>query len=505
MLRDNKVFVPANIITVVLAVLLLIVLVLPIGVADNGDFDRVRSVANLEVQTNGTEPYFDYVHTRYTILGWKADTSIAAPANQSDTEIQEGPSPGIYITSHMLPVLLTVAISSLFGNVFDIRLLAALYSLLFLCGIHLLLSGITERFGTRCGWIAGILSVIIFGDLGYLAYFNSLYGEAASYTFLILAAGGFVNLFCSKKRKISVLILTILAAAMFVGSKQQNSISIVFLLALCVGLFFWFRDRIWRILTVTLSFTMVLSAMMTSIFVSEEIYQINIHQAVFIGLLDVSPDPASDLKALGLPEEMLALKGITYYETQTPYPPNSSYMQREFFDKISYGDIIRVYLTRPDRLWYAMMRTAEAAYKNLPEYLSNFTYAFSPQPQTSAHSYALYEQLREKLSLVPNPLVLTILIFAGLLVLWLWLFRKSRDKGDRMLLWFLAAMACIGVLQFGIPYIADGMGDIVKHLFLYNVAFDGLVFAVLTLFFTTLSGLIKKRIHQAQHRKRILP
>lgn len=461
-------------------ILLLIVICYPIGVANNGDFDRVTSSAALEYLTEGNDRYFYYVNECYRI-GLGAVFTAAEAAAQVDTAtqpaLQESILGGLYVTTHMILVWLTVFVSALFSGIYSIRLLAAVYGVLFIYALFLGVGGITKLYGKAAGWIAAAAAVFMFCDLGYLAYFNSFYGEAAAYVFLMLAAGAFIAMLAQDKPRPQQLVLFSAAVVMFTGSKQQNIPLMILFLCFFARLFYLYKDRLWRTITVAFSCIMVLISVVTMLLVSREIYQINIHQAVFFGILRLSDDPKADLKELGLPEELSVLAGHTYYEDDVKYPPKSEYMQREFFGRISYGKIIKYYLTHPGRLWQAMEKTSKSAYEIMPGYLGSFTKEAGLPAGTTAKPFALYDRLRKWMfTSNPFPIYVTILFYVFSVGAGLTAYLRRRSQKTRTLIEFLAVIAAMGVMQFAIPYLADGDGDLNKHLFLFNVAVDILLF-----------------------------
>ncbi len=476
----KKYFLPQAFAALAGGLLTLLVVCYPIGVANNGDFDRVIGPAGLSYLTEGAERYFHYVDEHYRINFSAAATVLASETQQSSTRLPDKISvfDNVYITTHVVWVWLTVAINALFSNTYNIRILSAFYGIVFIFALFLGIGGITKRYGRAAGWILSAAAVFMFCDISYLAYFNSFYGEAASYVFLMLAAGALLSLLAADKPRLWQLVAYWAGAVMLVGAKQQNAMLAVLFLGIAVRLFFLYKDKIWRRVTVIFSAVMVVVSVFTMVFVSHEIYRINIHQAVFFGILRLSDDPAKDLDALQLSRELTVLAGHTYYENDVVYPPDSEYLQREFFDKISYSKIMTYYLTHPARLWQAMEKTAKSAYEIMPGYLGSYVRAAGFPPGMTAEAFAPYDRLRQFVfARNPFPLVVTILAYLLAAVYAVVVYVRAKNKKTRALLEFLAAIAVMGALQFAMPYIADGDGDLNKHLFLFNVAADILIFS----------------------------
>lgn len=480
----KKYLTPENVTALVAGIVLVIILCIPVGVANNGDFDRVIYSTGLDYLSEPDDRYFHYVDENYRFL-FKSTGMVYAAEETQMADIRQFDwdtlLSNLYITTHMIPIWLTVLLSALVAKSYSIWWLSVFYGAMFILALYLGVSGIGRRYGTRTGWFAAAFAIFIFCDLGYLSYFNSFYGEASSYVFLLLAAGAFVALLSQQRPQLWHMVVYFIGTIMFVGSKQQNVLLVVFFLGLSIRLFLLYRDRLWRWVNVALSLIMVLVSASTMISMSDEIYEINIHQAVFIGILELGDNPASDLKELGLNEDLQVLAGHTYYENDVPYPPDSDYMRTEFFNKISYGSIVRFYLGHPQRLWAAMERTAQNGYQVMQSYLGNYTKDAGRAPGARASGFALYDNWRKWICTSNfSPLIFTILFY---LLAAFFILRKhfcDTDPKTRALMEFLMILLVIGGVQFAMPYIADGRGDLSKHLFLFNMATDMIFFSGVT-------------------------
>jgi len=76
---------------------------------------------------------------------------------------------------------------------FDVRALGAIHLALFLLGVWLLLR-LSARLGLATRAVIALLLALVFCDVGYAAYFNSLYSEPGSFVFLFLALAAAIGL-----------------------------------------------------------------------------------------------------------------------------------------------------------------------------------------------------------------------------------------------------------------------------------------------------------------------
>jgi len=160
MLRD-RLFKLETIAVIIVAVFLVGLLMIKpiIGVADNGDFERIMITTGLEYKTSDyNEKYFNYVNREYL--------STSPFVN------------GIrYFSSTLIFVLAAKFINSivLFNKgIFDIRFLAVLYCCMLLLFIYLLAKH-AKNSVLFVNFISIILTLLLFNDGSDLSYFNSLY------------------------------------------------------------------------------------------------------------------------------------------------------------------------------------------------------------------------------------------------------------------------------------------------------------------------------------------
>jgi hypothetical protein len=134
-----------------------------IGIADSWDFERLlRQNGLAHLPTRSEDKYFSYFNSKYRII---------PRTIENDSE-----SVYAFKSSTSLPMRIARWMSMTAGQetIFDIRVLAALYAVLLLFGLWLVLAATRSlHMGLRV-FLSGLI-VIIFTDVGYVAYFNSFY------------------------------------------------------------------------------------------------------------------------------------------------------------------------------------------------------------------------------------------------------------------------------------------------------------------------------------------
>ncbi|WP_040948902.1 hypothetical protein [Gorillibacterium massiliense] len=185
-----------------------------VGVADNGDFSRVMNMAGLTAydQVEGkAEHFFHFSHSSF---------SYSAPFQ------------GDYISSQLVLLLpLRLLAEAVNPGYFDIRWLGVGYVLLNLMALWLVLRQTHDRSRGFILLLGGAI-LFVFFDAGYTAYFNSLYGEAATLTGCLLVFAAGLNLLSREHSLRASSLAGFFAAALFLTTAKLQNAPVGLLLAL---------------------------------------------------------------------------------------------------------------------------------------------------------------------------------------------------------------------------------------------------------------------------------
>jgi hypothetical protein len=450
----KKIFNPENLTVLAglgLAVFLLFSPVF-IGVADNGDFLRMMNTIGLNYY-NAAESYadrfFSFSHSRFAY---------------------EDLFRGFYPSSQIFLVLLPRLIGGLFhSSYFDIRMLGAVYIILLLAATWLLVKS-----NARGSWLTGLLLggalLFVFYDIGYLAYFNSLFGEPVSMVFMLLTFALGLRLTAQEKPTVKGLTWFFIAVLFLISSKIQNApVGIAF--ALIFLRFTALKGKgNWRKVTLWFSAAMFFISVILYATAPKELKHINLYQTVFYGILNESPDVKGDLKDLGLPERLEVLAGTNFFQQDTAIKQSDPSLVPDFYDRISHKDVLFFYMKHPDRLLNNMKYAAENSMSIRPYYLGNYEKAENQPKGALSYTYSTWSQFKNKY--IPHTLgflsIFYLLYYAGALFQYF----RSRNTRERVAGELLMLLGLIGIFSFLIPILGDGRADIGKHLFMFNVCFD---------------------------------
>jgi hypothetical protein len=424
-----------------------------VGLADNGDFDKVMRPAGLSHAAESYEDrYFFYVNSKFSFIDLRW-------------------SIGGYLTSERLIVITARAIGVLLSGdgLFDIRILGLLQAFILLAGFALLLAATRGlRAVTRAAF--GLLLVLMFTDVGYVAALNSFYSQTASLLFLLIAAGLWGLIARQSGPKLAPLVCFFIAAILFVGSKPQETIHAPVLAALLLrASMARSTGRAEKVRGALLAIGLLIFAAVYYARTPESIKEAALYNNVFYELLPASADPSADLAALGADVRLAPLVGTTAYAENSPV--NEPEFRSQFFDRVSHRDVAIFYLSRPERLWALLRKSSAGAFALRPPHLGNFEKSAGRPPQTLTGAFGLWSGLRYRA--LPGSVWTILLLFVGSLAAAIFLrARRNLSLKERLFLEGFCALNVMALASFLTCTLGSSLYDISRHLFAFQAMTD---------------------------------
>jgi hypothetical protein len=436
-----------------------------IGLADSGDFGRVFGVTGLKVldpQQSYEELYFNYAHQKFGYGGYAL---------------------GGYVSTHVILVAVAGWIGRVFnGEVFDIRILGVCYSVLYVWAITLLVRHSPET-GSRkntliLSTILALSLIFVFGDIGYLAFFQSFFGEPFALIAMLLLVASIMAIASSPSPTGKLLALFIVAALAVATSKIQNA-PLGFAFALLAWRMIGLRtDAKWRKQVGIGVAALVIGSALMIIVAPDRLKNTNLYQSIFYGVLKDSPHVAKDMEELGIPEKYAVLAGTNYFQKDTAIPQKDPVLRQEVLEKLSHKDIALYYLRHPSRFMQKLDRAAENAMFIRPYYLGNYDQSAGKPPGTISYRFSGWSQWKD--AYMPSHSIVYISLFLAYYVVLGVIWWRNRSRRLRLVAETLAVVALAGIFSCVVPLIGDGEADLGKHLFMFNVCFDMMVISALT-------------------------
>lgn len=441
-----------------------------VGLSNNGDFVRTMNACSLSF--GDQVPSHIYVDTFRISLphdsAWENVVSILFGTDG----VRNYPS--LHVPVVRVSVVLNLVINKLTGlpmDTYHLQVLGVMYTLLYAAGIGLLLS----QFKLRRLWLdltVKFAALLVLCDIGYVAYFNSLYGEPLEHIALIYCAAMLVRIL-THQPTVWDGVWCALAAAAYGWAKFFN-IPIAILLVLVMEGILLVRLGKRQVLAfggVALTLLLAVWAVVPSWMDIETNYN-----AVFYGILrDVDEETAREyLSDLGLPQELSDYRDTNYYLDGLVESLEERGLRDEA-ESVTKLDLIRFYLTHPGRLWEQIQITALHCGMIRPYYLANHDGDFPLMTYSSRMS--LWGTLRDALpfdSLWGN-LAVPVAFTALAIIIW-------RRRLNPLCL-ALLLLTLWGALAYAylLPVMLNGEGDFSKHMFALIELLDLVLLACLAL------------------------
>lgn len=280
-----------------------------------------------------------------------------------------------FLSSQNVFVVLAKAMDSLFtrDNIFDVRFLALVYLVLYLPAVFLVLHSALERvsFFTE-GVVLCVLGVLIFSDISYFAYFNSLYEDALVFICLLYFAGAALSL--HKGRKWNILSILIIAAAGVVLCLVEKRF---FLAGMICAMFLFLQIRIFsrvdeKVVTVLLACVLLGSSVFSIARCGEEFDDVSKVHSMTRGVLLQAQRPDDVLEKMGIDVSYSVLADSSLYDYYPASEISNKLLQNGFLDKYSAQDVLLSYIRNPGALFSMWDIGIKAAFNLRRDYCSNY-------------------------------------------------------------------------------------------------------------------------------------
>lgn len=437
-----------------------------VGMADNGDFFRMLYGNGLYIN----QPDYDSQYLGYFIK----DFGILQYYNENSSMI---------LTSQSLLIRFSLLINRLLvdKHVFDVRVQAAVLTVLLAAAVYLLVEGLTWRISKTRGYVIAALAVFIFADTGYTAFFNSFFGEGMVYVMMLFLFASWLLLY--RKRYNDYVLLGIFAASSLIltTSKQQNAPLGMIIACMAVFLIFLRRQRLFRILTAASIIGLFTAGVATYVLIPKEFVNINQYHAMTRGVLLDSPNPEKDLKTFGIDKQFAVLSDTIYYDPFATVGVDSALLEDQFYSKYGFGSVLTFYITHPDRLGSILNKAAKNAFTIRPQVLGNYEKAEGKGFQAKSEFFTAYSTIKR--AAAPKTfgfIVIWILVAAGLYAPGFVSAVKARDPRLIQKMLLVLTTAGIGLAGIMVAIVGAGDADMAKHEFVFTVAFDLVTFLVIS-------------------------
>lgn len=332
----------------------------------------------------------------------------------------------------------------------------------------------------------GIPLVLLSFNTDYVAYYTSFYQEPASLVglmLILLAIGYYTGKGDSRWRPwLSA------AAVIFMTTAKLSNIHWALLAMLLLVPWRLLRTRRRRLLLYVLLIGILptaFSLLQSSLYGTRTV---NAYQSIYCGGLLFSSRPDVHLARLGMSD------GLQYIGHHAYGPEGKEAMQR-YPDRMSHRTVADILLHEPVIAWRMLTFAADSMQQAELTHLSKTVLYNRPAaprpwprwtPAAAAQSSPLDSWSRLKRSVFPRGQAL----IAGT-VFFLLLFLRARRSRNLLLRRFASAgiLLALGLLtDMWMQIFGDGQRDLIKHLYLANICWDGMLIAAVGALAATLTG-----------------
>ncbi len=446
------------------------------GLSNNGDFQRVMESSSIKI-INPDRDFLYENHYEINLPSQSLAKNITGILFDTET-FKEYPS--THLIFSRISVVINLFVNKITNqplNTYNLNILGFMYALMYSATVAFFLSQFKFK-KIFADILFKVISIIILCDIGYTAYFNSLFGEAPQHISLIFSAAMTMRI-CSGKIRLRHALLCFIGAIIYGGSKFFNIPVALIILLVDMGIIAVHHKRIitactFSILGIAVLFTTYLNTPKWMDIATN-------YNAVFYGAVnDTTQEKAEEyLESIGLPAEMASYRGTNYYVAGV-HDRLSQDGFRETIKDISKFDLLRFYITHPLRLFELMPTIAKHSDMIRPYYISNF-----PLPHGRmelSREFSLWSSLR---SVLPFDTVLgNLLIISLFFILLIQRYYKSYNK--KLWILFISGVFVSLSYTFLASLMFNGMGDLAKHQFAFSELMDIVFIAVIALFIETL-------------------
>ncbi|NFQ38350.1 hypothetical protein FDG51_06695 [Clostridium botulinum] len=442
-----------------------------IGMADNGDFYRVMNKSGAyHLNKNSNEIFLGYFIKDYGIYKYNNDYA------------------NLLISTQSIFVKLAIFFDRIFTKdyVLDIRFMSVMFLIIEAMGVYFFIKALINKLdSSKYKLIITLVTILIFCDTGYLAYYNSFYGESVNICCFLMSIGLLIYMIEFDKFTWYNLIAFGISSFLFFGAKQQLApvgILIAFIFII-IGIYMT-NKRFTKMLAYILAVIFIVSSIVFYKSITGDFKYINIYHSMNRGILLNEDDPDSILEDFNISTQYSLLQETDFFEEIKLLDPYEEELIDDYYEKFSLGRILDYYITHPKAFIKVLKISFKNGYSIRPKVIGNYEQSEHKEFGAKSYFFATWSTFKEKF--IPKNMLFTV----STIVIYLYLstsrFLKAIKNNNKKIqfkeiTYFYVFL--VGISQIIISVIGAGGADLSKHVFMYNMAFDLIFIYILSLIF----------------------
>ncbi|NFO11530.1 hypothetical protein FDB29_10565 [Clostridium botulinum] len=442
-----------------------------IGMADNGDFYRVINKSGAyHLNKNSNEIFLGYFIKDYGIYKYNNDYA------------------NLLISTQSIFVKLAIFFDRIFTKdyVLDIRFMSVMFLIIEAMGVYFFIKALINKLdSSKYKLIITLVTILIFCDTGYLAYYNSFYGESVNICCFLMSIGLLIYMIEFDKFTWYNLIAFGISSFLFFGAKQQLApvgILIAFIFII-IGIYMT-NKRFTKMLAYILAVIFIVSSMVFYKSITGDFKYINIYHSMNRGILLNEDDPDSILEDFNISTQYSLLQETDFFEEIKLLDPYEEELIDDYYEKFSLGRILDYYITHPKAFIKVLKISFKNGYSIRPKVIGNYEQSEHKEFGAKSYFFATWSTFKEKF--IPKNMLFTVSTIFIYLYLSTSRFLKAIKNNNKKIqfkeiTYFYVFL--VGISQIIISVIGAGDADLSKHVFMYNMAFDLIFIYILSLIF----------------------
>jgi hypothetical protein len=353
---------------------------------------------------------------------------------------------------------------------FDLRALGALHLTILLLAFGILLS--VSRTGcapVRYG--VPVLFMLIFSDVAYVGYLNSVYLDAPSFVWLV-ATSAIVVAACLDHRSWGLSAGFLVCGTALVFAKSQHALLGLMFSGIAIFLTFRRAKRGIRLRWGAIAILLAASTI-TMLWMTPTHYRLfALYNVIFTRLAPHALEPWSVLSEVGLNDDDLKYLDTNAYTPGAPVYDEG--WSKQFLQRTSFGQLAWFYLRNPDVVLKETNRELVSSAAVLrPKDMANYREKDGYPPRTLATRFSLWSSMRSRFSSMLPHFVIAIYLAPWLYAILAWKYRPFRSP----LIPVAIALSLAGVMEFELATLTDAL-DNSRHLFIFQVITELLILMI---------------------------
>lgn len=434
-----------------------ILLFLPryIGVADDGSLQTILQHVGLRYRT--------------------ADAEQPAGAFFVKTFERTVPAAGAGFSTHLMLIRMAMDLDDLFtsDNLFDVRFLAFVYLCLYLPAIWLLIkqASLRVKYASE-GTVIGVTSVLLFSDVSYLAYFNSLYPEALWLIGLLYCCGLCLSLQSPGRADSARLILLAIFGAGLTLCGQHCAVFGIVLAVFCFHQAVMDKvRRPTRFVAVLSAAVLIVSGCCSLIGGNSRFSQDSKFNAMTSGALLESTNPEKTLAEFGIDARFETLADASSYSVYPLAKSDNTELRKGFYDRYSTPRLLLYYARHPASLGMLLELGVRAAFHVRRDYCGNYELSTGMPARGRTPLFALASNFRVRSAPKTLGYLLVLAIVYGILLAKRNTRRMTARARTVALDTFWTFMA-VGLIHMTYIILRSGTAELSRYCLVLSVCID---------------------------------